>query len=194
MIGSYETFLNGTNLELPDVVLPFWSGADFEVAERVSGSCPAGAHIQVNESGVWADDLHRTTDFVQSASRVGIRRARYVSTPKQRDAEWTTVARARSRDVGSDRAGDQFWRRLRRRVRLRPDRSAAGRRAPVRGQQPADPPRRSVRQAVGEEHPRVSAIAARAASTATSRRRWASPRRRTIRWCCWSATSRSTTT
>ncbi len=73
VFGGYETFYNAVWLDAlgddpPDVVIRFgqvptskWLNGHLEHAQPKH-------YIQVSESGVWADDLHLTTEFIQSAS------------------------------------------------------------------------------------------------------------------------------
>jgi 2-succinyl-5-enolpyruvyl-6-hydroxy-3-cyclohexene-1-carboxylate synthase len=66
-IGGYETFLNGTILEYPDVVIRFGQVPTSQWLNNYLERAKPKHYIQVSESGTWADDLHLTTDFVQIA-------------------------------------------------------------------------------------------------------------------------------
>jgi len=65
-IGGYETFLAGTTLPSPKVVIRFgdvptskWLNEYLEKAQPV-------AYVQVSTDGVWSDDLHQTTHFIHA--------------------------------------------------------------------------------------------------------------------------------
>jgi 2-succinyl-5-enolpyruvyl-6-hydroxy-3-cyclohexene-1-carboxylate synthase len=66
VIGGYETFLNGTTLPAPDVVIRFGQVPTSQWLSNFLDRTQPEYYIQVSESGVWADDLHRTTEFIQA--------------------------------------------------------------------------------------------------------------------------------
>ncbi len=64
--GAYETFLqNADRLPRPELILHFGAAP---VSSRLNGylaGCDTAQHIQIRESGVWADGNHRTNYFLQ---------------------------------------------------------------------------------------------------------------------------------
>jgi 2-succinyl-5-enolpyruvyl-6-hydroxy-3-cyclohexene-1-carboxylate synthase len=63
-IGGYETFLNSTSLETPDVVILCGQVPTSKWLNEYLDRAQPQHYIQISESGGWSDDLHRTTDFV----------------------------------------------------------------------------------------------------------------------------------
>ncbi|MCC6802304.1 MAG: 2-succinyl-5-enolpyruvyl-6-hydroxy-3-cyclohexene-1-carboxylate synthase, partial [Anaerolineae bacterium] len=66
-IGGYETFLNGVAPESPDVVIRFGQAPTSKWLNEYLERAQPKHYVQVSESGVWADDLHLTTDYIQIA-------------------------------------------------------------------------------------------------------------------------------
>lgn len=66
VIGGGETFLNGITLEAPDVVIRFGQVPTSKWINEYLDRAQPEHYIQISESGVWADDLHRTTEFIQA--------------------------------------------------------------------------------------------------------------------------------
>ncbi len=66
VIGGYETFLNGIAPEAPELVIRFGQAPTSKWLNQYLDRAQPEHFIQVSESGVWADDLHRTTEFVQA--------------------------------------------------------------------------------------------------------------------------------
>ncbi len=66
VVGGYETFLNGAGLEAPDVVIRFGQVPTSQWLSNYLDRAQPQHTIQISESGVWADDLHRTTEFIQA--------------------------------------------------------------------------------------------------------------------------------
>ncbi len=65
VLGGYETFLNCTPPEPPDVVIHFGRVPTSQWLNNYLERSQPKRFIQASENGVWADDLHRTTDFIQ---------------------------------------------------------------------------------------------------------------------------------
>lgn len=66
MIGGYETFLKNTDLEPPDVVIRFGAVPTSKWLNDYLSSNAIQEYIQVSVDGVWSDDLHQTTMFIQA--------------------------------------------------------------------------------------------------------------------------------
>ncbi len=118
VIGGSETFLNGASIEAPDVVIRFGQVPTSKWLNEYLDRAQPEHFIQVGDSGVWADDLHRTTEYIQ-ADPLEFVAALYTDERLSLDFDVAgAVARARIRHMGNDGTGAQFRRRLRRRVRL----------------------------------------------------------------------------
>ncbi|MEO8392378.1 MAG: thiamine pyrophosphate-dependent enzyme, partial [Chloroflexota bacterium] len=67
VIGGYDTFLNGSLplLEKPDVIFRFGGVPTSNNLNAYLDKSGANRQILIDGSGVWADDNHRVTDFIQ---------------------------------------------------------------------------------------------------------------------------------
>ncbi|MFN8560888.1 MAG: 2-succinyl-5-enolpyruvyl-6-hydroxy-3-cyclohexene-1-carboxylic-acid synthase [Anaerolineae bacterium] len=92
VIGGYETFLNGTTLEPPDAVIRFGQVPTSQWLSNYLDRLQPKLYLQVSESNVWADDIHRTTEFV-NANPAGFLLDIY-SDWKRTSSEWTEKWRA----------------------------------------------------------------------------------------------------
>ena len=64
--GAYETFLHPQmQVPYPRVVLRFGALPTSQRLNSYLARCGAASHIHVRENGVWADDNHNTTHFLQ---------------------------------------------------------------------------------------------------------------------------------
>jgi 2-succinyl-5-enolpyruvyl-6-hydroxy-3-cyclohexene-1-carboxylate synthase len=87
VVGGYETFLNGAPLESPDVVVRFGQVPTSKWLGEYLDRAQSEHYVQIGESGVWADDLHRTTDFIQADSLEFIA-GLYTDEPYRETSEW----------------------------------------------------------------------------------------------------------
>lgn len=68
ILGGYETFLNVAPPEPPDVVIRFGQVPISKWLNEYLDLAQPKHFVQVSESGVWADDLHRTTEMLNCNS------------------------------------------------------------------------------------------------------------------------------
>ncbi len=93
VVGGYETFLNGAAPESPDVVIRFGQVPTSKWLNDYLDRAQPEHYIQVSGSGVWADDLHRTTEFIQ-ADPVEFVAALYTDTGYRSTSAWQNGWRA----------------------------------------------------------------------------------------------------
>lgn len=109
--GGYETFLNGLPLASPDVVIRYGQVPTSQWLSNYLDRAQPMHYIQVSENGVWADDLHRTTKFVQCHA---VDLCSYVAPTIDRDSEtewleqWRDVEAANWAAVDQQLQGDAF--------------------------------------------------------------------------------------
>ena len=65
VVGGYETFLSGSTFESPDVVIRLGQVPTSKWLNEYLDRAQSEHYIQVSASGVWSDDLHRTTELIQ---------------------------------------------------------------------------------------------------------------------------------
>jgi len=71
IIGGYETFLDNSNsLPQPDLVIYFGAVPTANRLNRYLARSESAAHIHVRENGVWADENHITSHFIQADPRI----------------------------------------------------------------------------------------------------------------------------
>ncbi len=87
IIGSYETFLNMTRVEPPDVIIRLGQVPTSKWLGEFLESTTPQHYVQISQNGVWADDLHLTTDFVQ-AGLLGLADGIDTMTSQRDDNEW----------------------------------------------------------------------------------------------------------
>ena len=93
IVGSYETFLNAASVEPPDVVIRFGQVPTSKWLNEYLERAQPQHYIQASVSGVWSDDLHLTTDFIQGhLASVFYAVAR--ATIQRGETEWTAQWRA----------------------------------------------------------------------------------------------------
>ncbi len=64
--GGYETFLNvAHDCPRPKLILQFGAAPTSKRLNNYLAECETSLHIHVRENGVWADENHRTTHFLQ---------------------------------------------------------------------------------------------------------------------------------
>lgn len=112
VVGGYETFLNGLPLESPDVVIRFGQVPTSQWLSNYLDKAQPEHYIQIGESGVWADDLHRTTEFIQ-ADPIELFTSAYQDFKYRTDSTWLqkwTAASVNNWDATTQaiNSGDDF--------------------------------------------------------------------------------------
>lgn len=88
IIGGYETFLSAVGCPAPDVVIRFGDAPTSKWLNEYLDASHPRAYVQVSTDGIWTDDLHHSSHFVQ-CDPVLLCDALTTQLPQRPSTEWS---------------------------------------------------------------------------------------------------------